>query len=445
MDESNIFTTAMNQVINILKPSFSFFVKYYLPILFCFCVYKSFTKVEYPDRTRLVLYSDAEGYYLYLPAIFIHHSFEDLPVRSEKVFQPHESSNRIFTKFTCGVALLELPFFLVAHWLAPSLGYAPDGYSEIYVRAILLAAICYGFLGLFFLKKRLEQTFPPWVMMLSIVAILLGTNLFHYMIDAGGMSHAYSFFLFAVFIYLTPKILQRPSIGLVFLFGFIFGWIVLIRPTNAVLVLYPIFYNIFSKKDFKNRIQFIQEHFYKIVFLLLGMLLIFLPQFMYWHHVTGEYVMYSYGDESFIYWKNPQVLNLWFSPRNGWLIYNPMLIASIVGLFFGLKKNRNNHALILGIFVLITYILSSWWCWWFGGAFGQRSYVEYYTLLIFPIAWMLDYSFYKKRKLFIVLLIFLAWGIDYGLKMNRYHRDSYITSEPDYDWKRFEKVRKRLY
>ena len=436
----------MNQLLNnFLKPTFSFFVKYYLPILFCFCVYKSFTKVEYPGRTRLVLFSDAEGYYLYLPAIFINQSFENLEVRSEKVYKPHPSSNRIFTKFTCGVALLQLPFFLTAHWLAPALGYVPDGYSEIYVRAILIAAICYGFLGLFFLKKILEKNFPPWVVTISIVAILLGTNFFHYIIDAGGMSHAYSFFLFAVFVFLTPKILVNPNGKLIFLFGLIFGWIVLIRPTNAVLILYPLLYNISSSADFKNRFQFIKTHFEKTGYLLLGMVLIIFPQLLYWNHVTGSYILYSYGEESFIYWNNPQIKNLWFSPRNGWLIYNPILIAPIIGLFFGWKKNTNNHLVILVIFILITYILSSWWCWWFGGAFGQRSYVEYYTLLIFPIAWMLNHCYENKRKLFVVLFIFLAWGMDYGLKMNRYHRDSYINSDADYDWKKFEKVRKRLY
>lgn len=75
-----------------------------------------------------MIWSDAEGYYLYLPALFINGGFEDLAVRSEVQFPLFEDTNKRFTKYTYGVALMELPFFLLAHLIGSIMGEA-DGYS----------------------------------------------------------------------------------------------------------------------------------------------------------------------------------------------------------------------------------------------------------------------------------------------------------------------------
>ena len=429
----------------ILSRVFSFLGKYYLPILFVFCVHHSFKVVHHTSRTRLVLSSDGEGYYLYLTAIFVNGSFENLTVRDDWLYKPYPATGKKFTKFTSGVAMLEAPFFLVAHGLAPKLGYVADGYSEIYIRAILIAAAFYAFMGLFFLKRVLEKKFSRVMVAISLISIVLGTNLYHYIIDSGGMSHAYSFFLFSVFLYLTPKVYEKTTIVKVLLFGVVFGWITLIRPTNAILLLYPIFYNISDKNDWRERLHFFQKHLWKITFFLLGAFLIFLPQLLYWKYVSGNYLLYSYTNESFIYWKNPQIWNFWFSPRNGWFIYTPLMLAPVIGLFFGLRRNENNHLVILAIFLIITYVLSSWWCWWFGGALGQRSYVEFYALFSFPLTWILQTSFQKNKIVFILLFVFLAWGTDVSLKLNRFHRASLITSDDFYDWEMLGKVWKRMY
>jgi hypothetical protein len=62
---------------------------------------------------RSVIWSDAEGYYKYLPGLFILHDFHRLDAGS--VWPYYNRQGEYVNKYTCGVAYFELPFFLGAH------------------------------------------------------------------------------------------------------------------------------------------------------------------------------------------------------------------------------------------------------------------------------------------------------------------------------------------
>jgi hypothetical protein len=68
-----------------------------------------------------IIWSDAEGYYMYLPAVFIHSGFDSLIPKTPHQFNRHPVTKRVFTKYTCGVALMQSPFFAVAHILQKSI------------------------------------------------------------------------------------------------------------------------------------------------------------------------------------------------------------------------------------------------------------------------------------------------------------------------------------
>jgi hypothetical protein len=61
--------------------------------------------------------------------------------------------------------------------------------------------------------------------------------------------------------------------------------------------------------------------------------------------------------------------------------------------------------------LFLTYVLSSWWSWYYGSSYGLRAYIDYYAIFFIPFALFLD----KLRfgaKLFIVALAFLAVPIN---------------------------------
>lgn len=369
-----------------------------------------------------VIWSDTEGYYMYLPAVFIYGGFEDIPVRTNTVqFSPYPGTNKIFDKYTCGVAFLELPFFLAAHAVATaSDDYPPDGHSPPYVIGLLLSGLFYGFLGIFLLRSNLRTYFSGFIPDIVALSILMGTNLLHYTAREPGMSHIYSFLLFNLFIWLTDRYYRtQGSWGLALGLAFTLGWVVLIRPTNLLLALFFFGYTTDGRFVFQERFRFLWKRLgHLLLFPLLGFFW-YIPQFLYWKYATGSYVVYSYGEEGFIYWKDPKLWEVLFSIKNGWLLFSPLMGIALIGLVAGAIKNIQNSRLILLSWLVAWYVFSSWASWWFGGAFGHRAFVEFYALLAFPLAlvvqWILSLKkWWLKASLFIpwVLLIYYNLGLD---------------------------------
>ncbi|MEK7253980.1 MAG: hypothetical protein AAB316_04495, partial [Bacteroidota bacterium] len=304
------------------------------------------------------VWSDAEGYFLYLPSVFVHGNFKDYRVRTKNQFKRFPGTDKIFTKYTCGVAMLEAPFFLAAYVSRWVQGFEDPGFyeTEDYGVAMLMGACFYGVLGLFFVHKTLRRHFEnPWAARLTIALLLLGTNLLHYMVRAPGMPHVYSFFLASLLIYLTPGIFEKPTWWRFFAAGGLLGWLVLIRPTNAVLAIFPLLYGFTSGKAVAERLLFFKKHLPKILLAALPAFLIWLPQLMYWHYVTGDWIYYSYRKEGFNNWANPPIHKVFFSPLNGWLLYNPAMLFALAGMPFLLKNNRHNGWAVLLIFAFSTY------------------------------------------------------------------------------------------
>jgi hypothetical protein len=402
--------------------------KNYLFLLFVLTLFWTY---DFSNKSKGgIIWSDAEGYYMYLPAVFIYGGFEEIPVRTPKQFKRFEDTNKYFTKYTYGVALMQMPFFLGFHTAAAVKGEPLTGYSDYYIFALLLAAAFYGFIGLFYLQKILERNFSGWVTLLTILCIYFGTNLYYYTTREVGMSHVYSFCLFAIFVYYTPEFYKRVKFKTFALFGLLAGLIVLIRPTNIILLLYLIFYNIYSWSDLRQRFYFFLRHWWKLPVIPFFSFLVFIPQMIYWHHISGDWIYYSYGNQGFSNWAKPKINSVLFDIKNGWLFFSPMMAIAVIGAFIGTWKNKYNISWILLILLLALYVFASWWCWWFGGAFGHRSFIEFYALLAIPFAYVSHLIFRQKywgAKLAYLLLLGLLVYYNQGLI------EHYVG--PHYTWK----------
>ncbi len=339
------------------------------------------------------IWSDAEGYYMYLPAVFIYDGFENLPTRTPGEFTTYPGTNKIFTKYSCGVALMEVPFFLGAYAAYRLTGRIYQQYDATwYSGAILLAGCTYGVLGLALLYLVLLRHFDNRTYVLLTLGILLGgTNLLYYIIQAPGMSHVYSFFLVALLVYLTPRLYDGASLWVWLLAGLVFGLITLIRPTNALVALYPLSYGIVDGRGLLDRLGFLRKiSLRRLLPAALAGAIVWLPQLLYWHYISGNWLLYSYGEEGFVNWNSPKIAEVLFSVLNGYFVYCPVMVVPVVTLFFMLRKNRLNGLAIFAIFWLETYLYASWWCWWYGGALGQRNYVDLLPLLVFPLAFFIQ-------------------------------------------------------
>ena len=53
-------------------------------------------------------------------------------------------------------------------------------------------------------------------------------------------------------------------------------------------------------------------------------------------------------------------------------------------------------------FFINVYLVSAWWCWWYGGGFGMRALIQSYAVLAIPFATFLQFVFapnYRKYYL----------------------------------------------
>lgn len=371
--------------------------------------------VQQYKHPESVINWDVINFYSYLPAAFVEHDLTLSFVWNdpEGYFQhywPEDiSDGKLLIKTTMGLSMLYCPFFLVANVLAEPLGYVPDGFSEPYALAIILACIFWVVVGCIFLRKVLLQRFSEVVTTIVIGVTVFATNLLWYSTTEAPYSHGFLFGLFCIFLWQTERWHKKPSWWGSVAVGLNLGLVSLIRPTNALVLLYFVLYDITTWKELKERFALYLQHWPKILVMALSALTMWVPQMIYWHTMTGHLLFYSYTNNERFFWTDPKLFEFIFGFRKGWLIYTPVMVFAILGLIPLYKRHRRYFYATIVFLVLNIYVLSCWWCWWFGGCFGQRSMVDCYGLLAVPLAafveWMLGR---KKAPRIIVIVVFAA-------------------------------------
>ncbi|MBK6829284.1 MAG: hypothetical protein IPG92_00410 [Flavobacteriales bacterium] len=118
---------------------------------------------------------DVFGYYLYLPATFIH---DDPALKDrawlDEVMLKYDPSTTLYQlvegpdgsrviKYSSGMAVAYAPWFFIAHVIAEQLGYPADGFSMPYQVLVTYGTLLHVLLGLFILRKVLLHFFDDLV------------------------------------------------------------------------------------------------------------------------------------------------------------------------------------------------------------------------------------------------------------------------------------------
>jgi len=86
-----------------------------------------------------------------------------------------------------------------------------------------------------------------------------------------------------------------------------------------------------------------------------------------------------------------------FGFRKGWLIYIPIMLFALVGIWHIYKTKKEYYLSILLFTIIYIYVAFSWWCWWYGGSYGQRVMIDIYPVLALPLAAFLK-NIFELRK-----------------------------------------------
>ena len=235
-------------------------------------------------------------------------------------------------------------------------------------------------------------------------------------------------------------------------------------PFNGIIIIFFALYGISNLTELKQRVLFFLKRYLLLVVMLFLSLLVWIPQFIYLKKVTGGFFLYSYSGESFFF-LNPKILEGLFSFRKGWLLYTPMMGFALIGLFSMKNDLKKIKFPIVLFFIINIYIIFSWWCWWYGGSFGQRSLIESYAILAIPFAsfikllsekkWYYNTLFYGTAAFFIWLNIFQTYQFEHkygslhhdGMSKELYVRqfgklDKISDFDKYIDWPNYENAKK---
>lgn len=352
---------------------------------------------------------DAHGYYMYLPNTFIENDYLYSPWKSNQPDSGYSTVNRYFI----GTAVAQLPFFLVSDLLVQQFRFEErTGYSSWYITAICISGLFYLAVGLISLHKLLHRLgFSEAVSVMVLITLCFATNLYYYALQEPGMSHIYSFGFISWFLLVLHQQLEIFNSKRLVTLVFLLSLIAFIRPVNALFLLAVI---PFSGSWEKLKV-FIFKHIkhWKVLLISLVIPAVFITvQSLYYFAQTHQWWLYSYGNEGFDF-LNPQLGNLLFSFRKGWLIYTPVLVLLIPAILSFYKQFGRFYSVSLSfILTLFIYVTASWWCWWYGGSFGSRPFVDLLPLCALPMASLYKHvSFVALRKYlvfsFVGLCVFL--------------------------------------
>jgi hypothetical protein len=361
-------------------------------------------------QTEATISWDVSGYYLYLPALFIYKDIKQVAFLEEvhQKYQPasspyqafqHESGSRVM-KYSAGLAVQYLPFFLLGHSLAAPLGYPADGFSLPYQLAISLGSLLVAILGLWFLRRILLIYFHDKSVAAVLLLLVFATNYLDYTAINGAMTHNYLFTLYALLIWLSMRFYQAPSAGKSLGIGLLLGLMALTRPTEVIAVLIPLFWGVPHWLGLRERLSFLLQKWRLLALAALACLAVGSLQLLYWKYVTGSWVVYSYQDQGFS-WLSPHIKNGLLSYRAGWLVYTPAMLFALLGFVPLYRLHRLLFWPVLGFSLLFMYVAFAWDIWWYGGSLGQRAMVQAYAILAFPLASFTEWAFSQKARTYI--------------------------------------------
>lgn len=184
---------------------------------------------------------------------------------------------------------------------------------------------------------------------------------------------------FWTFLFLGFGVLSRPTAGIVLVILGIFllynkklSWNLVKNVSFGILVpvLFFLFYNSFYYQDLSNQ--------------------------GYSSQMSNSWL--GNFPESFI--------GMWLSPSKGILVYSPILLFSLIGIYQGFKRN-SLVSISFWVILLHTLVLSKWKHWYGGFGFGYRMVSDILPFFIIPLGYLLT-EYYQKIKTWFMVLVFIS-------------------------------------
>lgn len=335
----------------------------------------------YRTRPQGLIASDGKAYYAWLRSVALDGDIEfendyaliyppdPVPV------DPIRADGKVANKTSVGVPIVETPGFLVGHAIAAVFGIARNGVSAPYQFGVTLWLQVLCLIGLALLWAGMTRLgADPLLAAVGVASALVATNLLQY-VARPAMSHGPGVAVLSIAFYLVARWNGQPRSSRLAALGALLGLAVIIRASNIMLapffivLLWPLL-----GTSIANWVRFGVSFAIPIA-----------VQVAFASAQWGRLTFSSYGDEGFTSGLSGIIGSL-FTARHGLFVYHPWY-AVMLGLTILAALRRRTRSLALGAlvsFAAFVVLNGTWWSWWFGDGFGNRSYVEIVPVLLVP-------------------------------------------------------------
>ncbi|MGH7180082.1 MAG: hypothetical protein ACREJC_22080, partial [Tepidisphaeraceae bacterium] len=334
-------------------------------------------------------------------------------------FEPHRLENKtprgyVNPRYTLGFASSLAPSFLAAHAVAtavhaltPVWFFEPNGYTPLY--QILNAAMVFLYVwGMMVLLDWIAQRYlraDPLAIASGIILIVLGSQFSYHYVRVPFAIHVVSLFWVTAVVALSMwmgELAERRVLRLldVFALAFVASMAIECRPTNVVILPFLIYVAV---KLLRNGMW---RRMAALVPIAVAGCLPILLQMWFWHRLFGSWITFAYDPGERFYWSEPRLWQTLFSSRKGLYFWSPILVLATIGCVARMLKGGWRSPLLICSslsFLLLWYLNSAWYEWWFGGSFGARAFLEGMVILFFGMIFFVEIILRSRRPAFGVL------------------------------------------
>lgn len=354
---------------------------------------------------------DGVGYYAFARAILIEHRLDftkdwlaantsfrmgRIDAQGNIAADQYTSTGHLNNHFSVGPAILWSPFLLAAHagvLLTDRFGghVAADGFSKPYRVAMALGTAVYGFLALMISFALARRYVPERWAFLATLGIWFASSLPVYMYFNPSWSHALSAFTAALFLWYWNRTRAARSWLQWAILGAMGGLMLDTYYVSGVLLLPPMLESLagYWKARRGPGMAAIGRLLTGNAAFAAALFVAFLPTLITKRIIYGSIAQTGY--EHLWIWSCPAVLKVCFSADHGLFSWTPILIASVVGLFFLWKYDRELAVYSILTFAALLYTIGCYVDWDGLSSFGNRFFVSLTPIFVLGLAALFDW------------------------------------------------------
>jgi hypothetical protein len=377
------------------------------------CLLLFLATIPLPRVDGQLVGSDGVGYYVYLPSILIDH---DLDFSNEyRFFYAYDRSRAglLLTEVTptglrhniypIGPAMLWTPFFVCAHALVrlmDALGASipPDGVSYPYQAFALSGTVLYGGIGLWLSLRAARRTASVESATLAVVVVALSGNLVYYMTAEPSMSHAMSVFATSVFVTVWLMARETRTILAACLLGAAGGLMALMRFQDGPLLAAPFLVRlpeVWRGLRGSSPAGELSHWCRDVAIAACAALVVFSPQLVVWNALYGSPFTLPHSQVRTIglfEWSSPHFGAVLWSAERGLFTWHPVFLLAVAGLVATARRDRTIAVLAAVGLVLQWCLVSFWFDWQQGEAFGGRMFIGCTPFFAIGLASLIEWA-----------------------------------------------------